>query len=161
MPYSAPIIAYDFVVRGIKESNPVTQMKLQKLVFFAHGLHLAKYEQPLVTERFQAWKYGPVVPAIYHEYKLYGSAPILDTDYLSLFGEGDKYAEEIKTLDETARKAIEITWEGLKDANAIQLSNWTHKEGSPWANHYIAGVSDIVIPNDEIKQYFKAHITKS
>lgn len=138
----------------------VTQMKLQKLVFFAHGLHLAKHDAPLIKERFQAWKFGPVVPSIYRDYKFYGSSPIADTDYLFSFGNSDTRELWLKEMDEWARESIDITWEGLKDISAAQLSNWTHKEGSPWSQNYVKGINDIVIPDEQIKQYFKANITK-
>ena len=64
--YSSVLIAGQFVNLGVKENNPVTQMKLQKMVFFAHGLHLALNNgDPLIREKFLAWKFGPVVPTIY------------------------------------------------------------------------------------------------
>ncbi len=40
-------------------------MKLQKLVYFAQGAHLAKYNSPLSMKHLQAWMYGPVIPEIY------------------------------------------------------------------------------------------------
>jgi uncharacterized phage-associated protein len=158
MAYSAAIIAYAFVKKGIEDGNPVTQMKLQKLVYFAHGLHLALYGEPLISEKFQAWKFGPVVPAIYHEYKFYGSSPIVNTDLLFLFGDVEQYDEALAKLDSKAKKAIALTWGALKDSSAIQLSNWTHKKDSPWEKNYTDGVSDIVIPNEEIQKYFKEQI---
>ncbi|MGN6477898.1 MAG: Panacea domain-containing protein, partial [Flavipsychrobacter sp.] len=63
--YPASVIAYAFVIKGIEEGNPVTQMKLQKLVYFANGIYLAQGYGPLIKESFQSWEYGPVVPEIY------------------------------------------------------------------------------------------------
>jgi uncharacterized phage-associated protein len=155
MPYPASLIAYAFVKKGIEEGNPITQMKLQKLVYFAHGIHLAKYGKPLINEVFQAWKFGPVVPVIYQDYKLYGSEPIADTDRLFGFI-NHKYEEpELSKLDGKAKDAINITWEALKDVNANQLSNWTHNDNSPWHKFFVPDVTDIPIPNTEIEEYFK------
>ena len=50
MAYSASLIADALVKRGIKEGRPVTQMKLQKMVYFAHGYHLAKYGDAQIQE---------------------------------------------------------------------------------------------------------------
>ena len=83
MPYSASVIAYAFVQKGIEEGKFVTQMKLQKMVYFAHGYHLARYNEPLIREEFEAWKFGPVVPSIYQSYKLYGSDMIIDTGLIA------------------------------------------------------------------------------
>ena len=154
MAYPASLIAQLFVNRAIKEGNPITQMKLQKIVYFAHGLYLASHNEPLIKENFQAWKFGPVVPDIYHTYKFYGSTPITDTDWVL---KKDFHPE---LVDNEAKEVIEDTWEALKDANTIQLSNWTHQKGSPWANHFIQGVNDITIPNEEIGKYFEQFLTK-
>src|SRR5215469_2786509 len=107
MSYPASLIAYAFVKRGIDDGNPVTQMKLQKLVYFAHGLHLASYNEPLISEKFQAWKYGPVVPAIYRDYKLYGSSPILDTDLLFISTNLSDPDEKLELIDGKARRSID------------------------------------------------------
>ena len=161
MPYSATIIAYAFVKKGIESGNPVTQMKLQKLIYFAHGLHLATYNKPLIQETFQAWKFGPVVPSVYQDYKLYGSMPIAATDYLFFFKDASVFDKELTLLDNEAQTSIKITWDALKDTSASRLSNWTHKANSPWTENYEEGVNDTPIPNDEIKEYFKAHIIKN
>jgi uncharacterized phage-associated protein len=45
--------------RGIR----LTPMKLQKLLYLAHGYYVAITGQPLIDEDFEAWKYGPVAPS--------------------------------------------------------------------------------------------------
>lgn len=150
--YSASKIAHAFVKRGIDEANPLTQMKLQKMVYFAHGVHLAEYEEPLIEEHFQAWKFGPVVPEIYGTYKLYGNSLIQDTLWVPNY---IKNSDE--ELCESAKDAFNYTWEVAKDLSAIQLSNWTHKEGSPWEQVYSAD-ENRVIPDNMIQNYFKAFL---
>lgn len=156
--YPVEVIAYAFVKKGIEEDNPVTQMKFQKLIYFAQGLHLAQGCGPLINEDFQAWKYGPVVPKLYQAYKFYGSNPI--TDLRHLFWLNDKEQErleiEVEKLDKKAKNTINITWETLKKANAVRLSAWTHEVGSPWHKYYIEGAENIEIPNKDIESYFKS-----
>lgn len=154
--YPASVIAYAFVKMGIDEGKFVTQMKLQKLVYFAHGLHLAIYDTPLINEEFEAWPYGPVVPTIYRSYKFYGSAPITDTNWLTTF---DGEEPDLKNLKDSAFTSIEKTWKMLKGLSALALSNWSHSKGSPWEKNYVSGGSDISIPNDEIKEYFERNFT--
>ena len=156
MLYSASLIAYAFVQKGIEEGIPVTQMKVQKMVYFAQGVHLAIYKESLVKDIFRAWKYGPVVPAIYHAYKLYGSNPITDTDWI----DQEENEEDLSTLDNKAKESIDYTWALLKDTNAVKLSNWTHTAGSPWQKNYIEGVSEAAIPNKDIQQYFESFLDK-
>jgi len=156
MPYSANTIAYAFVQKGISEGKYMTQMKLQKMVYFAHGYHLAKYGEALVKEVFQAWKYGPVIPSIYQSYKLYGSDPIFNTELIAKSVNDFLNPTE---LSESAKDAIDYTWQLTRKLSANQLSNWTHIDGSPWAKVYNPIEWSIPIDNNSIKEYFKGLLT--
>lgn len=151
MSYPASLIAFAFVKKGIDEGKFVTQMKLQKLVYFAQGAHLAKYNKPLINETFQAWMYGPVIPEIYDDFKLYGSRPIVDTNE---FLPAHTYKPPFR-LDEEAFDTIDYTWGVLKDFSAMSLSNWTHQPDGPWSKVYDPNVKDTPIANNEIQQYFE------
>lgn len=65
MPYQANIIANFFVKKAQEEQIPLTLMKIIKLVYIAHGWHLAHKKSPLISEPVEAWPYGPVVPSVY------------------------------------------------------------------------------------------------
>lgn len=147
MPYSAPLVAYAFVKKGLESGKPVTQMKLQKMVYFAHGYHLAKYGEPLIKEDFEAWQFGPVAPSIYNEFNLHGSDPIV-------IEEPPKLEQELRNLSPEAWDAINYTWDATKNLSAYKLSNWTHKTGSPWAAAYQPNIMGTIIPNNAIKTYF-------
>lgn len=54
----------------------ISNLKLQKLLYYAQGIHLALSGQPLYPERIEAWQHGPVVPEIYHAFKEYRARPI-------------------------------------------------------------------------------------
>ncbi len=151
MAYPASVIAYAFVEKGIEEGCFVTQMKLQKMVYFAHGYHLARHGEPLVVEKFEAWKFGPVVEDIYQTYKLYGSDLITDTIFLPKPPRAYRY----KPLTDAATEAIEYTWKVTRNLSAAQLSQWSHLDGSPWAKVYDPAQSSRVIPDEEIRSYFQ------
>lgn len=155
MSYPASLIAYAFVKKGIAEGKPVTQMKLQKMVYFAHGYHLARYAIPLIKEQFEAWKFGPVVPSIYHTYKLYGSDEITDSYLVPI---ADVQDDELRSLSETAQEAIDYTWDATKNVTALNLSAWTHKAGSPWALAFKPDMNSIPIENNVIGKYFTSFL---
>jgi len=152
--YSASIIANAFVEKAIEFGKPITQMQLQKMVFFAQGYHLAKYDEKLIQEDFQAWKFGPVVPRLYDIYKLNGSYPITDT----LSNSWNPFEVPV-TLDEKALDAIDYTWKATSHLSALQLSNWTHLQGSPWERTYKPYDMGVSIDNDLIKSYFKTFLS--
>jgi uncharacterized phage-associated protein len=56
--------------------DSISNLKLQKLLYYAQGANLALRDEPLFPEAIKAWVHGPVVPQVYHEYKQYGAGPI-------------------------------------------------------------------------------------
>jgi uncharacterized phage-associated protein len=58
--------------RGLELSN----LKLQKLLYYSQGYNLALTSKPIFEEPIEAWKYGPVVKGIYHQFKVFGDLDI-------------------------------------------------------------------------------------
>lgn len=69
-------IAKYFIWLANESGSFVSNLKLQKLVYYAQAWHLALHGEPLFSEDFQAWVHGPVVPDLYHNYKQFGWRPI-------------------------------------------------------------------------------------
>lgn len=57
-------------------SNDLNNMKLQNLLYYAQGAHLALIGRPLFSEPLVAWENGPVVENVYRDYKRFQNAPI-------------------------------------------------------------------------------------
>ncbi|NEQ88812.1 MAG: SocA family protein [Moorea sp. SIO2I5] len=98
----------------------MTNMKLQKLLYYAQSLHLALYDEPLFDEEIQAWQRGPVCKTVYRVYNEYGGKPLPppNPDFRSNIPD-----DKIELLEET--------WEYFGGYHAYQLSNMTHGE-FPW-----------------------------
>lgn len=58
------------------KGDPLTHLKLQKLVYYVQAWYLALYEEPLFNDRFEAWIHGPVVRVLYDKFKDYSWLPI-------------------------------------------------------------------------------------
>lgn len=118
----------------------VSNLNLQKLVYYAQGLHLAIYDESLFPESIEAWQYGPVAPALYQAYKEYGSGAIerpLDVDF-SLY-------------DERTRSFLDEVYSFFGQFSAIKLANMTHEE-DPWKKAPTNGVINL----QSMKEYFRA-----
>lgn len=124
---------------------PVSNLKLQKLLYFVQAYFLAKYGTPCFREDIEAWDFGPVVPAVYHRYKVYGSSAILSAKRY-LF---DGMRELIKIDDSTM---IDEIIEECSKFSASQLVDITHKQ-SPWINAY-ARYKGNIISKESIKEFF-------
>ena len=82
--YKASEIAKWFIARNKADyemgytDELITNLKLQKLLYYAQGCVMALTDEPLFDEDIQAWEHGPVVPEIYHKYKSYGKSGIME-----------------------------------------------------------------------------------
>ncbi|NOT58990.1 MAG: SocA family protein [Acidobacteria bacterium] len=117
----------------------ISNLKLQKLVYYAQGFHLAMYDQPLFPEAIEAWGHGPVVPTLYQSFKAYGSQPLpcpVDLDF-------SIYSPETKEL-------LDEVYSVYGQFSAWKLRNMTHEE-PPWKNTKLSEV----ISHDSMRDYFK------
>ena len=119
----------------------VTNLRLQKMLYFAQGWYMARYGKTLFDAEFQAWEFGPVVPAIYHKYKVNGSTGISDHEELS---EGVFTEEEMALLIEAASE-----FDNYATSKLVEKSHST----TPWLNAR-SGRGN-VIRNDDILAYFE------
>ncbi|MDB6054277.1 MAG: hypothetical protein JWN25_1800 [Verrucomicrobiales bacterium] len=162
-PYSAIAVANFFIELANKsEKSDLTPMKLQKLIYYANGWHLALTGIPLIEEDVEAWKFGPVIESIYKEFKRYGNEPVTDPviEDDDTLGDGDNGPIfTTVAVNSEAAKLLNKIWEIYGKYTAIQLSNATHEPGSPWAviwdkrGKYCPGV---VIPKKLIKAHFES-----
>ncbi len=114
---------------GRKRGIAITNMKLQKLVYFAQGWALARLEHPLFEEEIQAWTYGPVIPALYEAAKNYQNDPI--TGVLSA-------RDEIAPQSESARVLLEMM-DTFGELRPMELVSLSHEPKSPWAAAWVRG----------------------
>lgn len=135
--YKANAIANYFI--NLARKNGVTDlspMKLQKLVYYAHGWTLGTLNKPLINEQIEAWKFGPVVPTIFHAAKEHGNnninKPLLEFDFDA---DSLEFTPCKPTVDANNKEIIElldVIWEVYGRLPAYQLSNMTHLSGTPW-----------------------------
>ena len=150
---------------AILDDNPLTNMKLQKLLYFAHGWNLAFYDEPLVDKTVQAWRYGPVIPDVYMKFRSYGTniitRPYKGLRYSEQEEEYKVYEPSIKDRERTLQ-LLKRTWSAYGIYSGDELSQMTHVKDSPWKIMWTkySGVLDIEIPDDLIKDYFKGLMKK-
>lgn len=124
--------------------DTITNLKLNKLLYFAQGYSLALYNKPLFSENIEAWHYGPVVADVYHKFKSNNKENIAHT-----YG---KFS-----IDKFDNNTIEILLAVINDYgkySSSKLIEITHEKGSPWDMVYNEKANNI-IPNNSIKEYFK------
>jgi len=125
------------------EGDGISNLKLQKLVYYAQGFYSAIFGKSLFSNDIFAWTHGPVVQTLYHSYKNFGSNRIpVPTDF------------NPNSLEKEEFELIEEVFEVFGQYSAWKLRNMTHEE-SPWLNHE---TNAEIIPLTEITDYFKTRL---
>lgn len=121
----------------IEQHSPVSNLKLQKLLYYIQAAFLVKGKEAF-SDDIAAWKYGPVVEAVYHEYKTYVNHCI------------DDFAEDPRLDDSDAKLANEVI-DSYKTYSALQMVAKTHDE-APWKNAAAHDYS--YIKKADIKEFY-------
>lgn len=156
MAHTALQVANRLIQIG-REKNPpkvYTPMQLLKLVYIAHGWMLGIYNTPLIKERVQAWKYGPVIPELYQHVKKYGSQPIFDHELGGIFD----HKKAIFNPNEEAVLSYVVDAYGGFDG--IRLSQITHAPDTPWSATFNHGWGD-EIPVDLIANHYRVLLERA
>lgn len=161
MSYPAIAIADFFLLQSWSENRGLSPMQIQKLVYFAHGWHMAIFGKELILERIEAWDYGPVIPSLYQAFKRYGSDEITKEDY-HVWGPG------VDPNDKEAIVLLRKIWEVYGGKTGLQLSSLTHAKDGPWYTTRMEEKKEferihlnVNIPNTVLKNYFKSRLAKS
>lgn len=121
----------------------MTNLKLQKMLYYQQGFHLAYFDAPLFEEEIEAWMYGPAVPCVYERYRANGKIGI-PSEHSSF--EFENPVEE---------SLFEEVFRVYGAYSAMGLIEKTHSE-PPWRNTP-TGVGN-VIPKGAIKAFFKTRL---
>lgn len=121
--YDALDVSKHIIEYGYKIRSLVTNLRLQKLLYFVQAEHLAREEKPCFFNRIEAWRWGPVVPDVYRNYAIFGSMAI------------PVVVDELPPVEENVRRLMESVSNHFKKYFAWDLVDITHGNG-PWKMCY-------------------------
>jgi uncharacterized phage-associated protein len=159
-------VANYFLDLADRDAIPVNQLKLQKLVYIAHGWHLAITNRPLFDDEIVAWPHGPVIPKLYHEFKHCGDEEILTRgfEYRPELDEVHEFSLNSDDSNLTVDQLLETTrilnrvWEQYHRFTDSQLSQMTHQQNTPWyeiaKNKTRTEFKNLPIHNEMIQQHY-------
>lgn len=141
MAYKALDIANKIISKtDLEHGDTISNLKLQKMLYYQQGFHLAYFGTPLFDEDIVAWQYGPVVPSVYKEYKSFESNSI-------------STSEEGISLSDDEEELFNNVYEEYNQFSAVALMKMTHEE-TPWKTTEI----NSVISRDKMAAFFKTQI---
>lgn len=150
-PYTAENVANYLIylasqafVGDNNEREGITNLKLQKVLYFAQAYYLAKIGKPLFSDNIEAWAYGPVVPTVYRKYKDNKSDPII-------------YEEDKSSLSDEDKEILKTVWGTFGGYSASRLVDITHAH-TPWREANKS--TNKIISHKAIKEYYAPLLNK-
>jgi uncharacterized phage-associated protein len=143
MPTAHEVAKYFVSLVDEAAGDSISNLKLQKLLYYAQGVNLALNDAPLFPETIEAWTHGPVVPYVYHQYKQHGGAPI-PVERVNL----EEYPKDLRDL-------LDEVNEVFGQFSASKLRAMTHSE-PPWKDAPQGGVISL----EAMKDYFKTVVNR-
>lgn len=153
MEYSPLTIAHFFTKKANESKIPwteysesMTNLRVQKLIYFAHAYSLSTWMWKLVNESFQAWKFWPVLESLYHYIK--DNVWEWDSNInIDVF----KDIKKIQPADKTLLSNIRDSFDKFTTKELVEISH----EHWPWKDYFQADVRNILIPDKDIEKQFK------
>jgi uncharacterized phage-associated protein len=148
MVYSALKVAQYFLsIPDDDAGERVSNLKLQKLLYYSQGYHVATYgvDTPLFVDKLYAWKHGPVVKTVYDNYSSCGNNPLP--------------AGKVPNFDNKTIAFLNEVYRVFGRYSAWVLRDMTHKE-TPWLKNYKADVKNIEISWNDLYEYFHSNVKK-
>ena len=135
MKAMATDLCNNILVRGKRDGQPITPMKLQKLMYYVCRDYVKETGCLPISEQFEVWQYGPVLPSVYAEFKSFGSSPI-KSFAKDATGKSYKVSEEDNPI---LSRILDMVWAKNKMLTGVQLSRLTHSTGSGWYKAFMEG----------------------
>ncbi len=162
--YDVFYVAAYAINRAIEVGSPISNLSLQKILYYIQAAFLVEKNEVAFSEPILAWKYGPVVESVYHEYKIHSNScidrKIVSRQYFD-FDSEDYFIVQKIDLDNEIESADMMIFNKIIDSkckiNPLKLVQLTHEE-QPWKEANLNG--NTIIDIDSIRNYFERHKDK-
>lgn len=114
-------------------NNDLTNLKLQKILYFAQAEYLKRFNKKLFEDEIEAWQYGPVVKNVYEWLKGCGAFAITEMD-VKLY--------DVEIIPKDIERFLDEIWNKYSEISAWGLVKRTHKAGSAWSKTYRNGMGN-------------------
>jgi uncharacterized phage-associated protein len=135
----------------------ISNLKLNKLLFFAHGFFRSRFGRRLIRNHFEAWENGPVIRVVFDAFKQNGRSPIRNRAEIFDYVEGRALKAELLGLSVDEQTYLHSVIEYYVRYDAGQLVGLTHRPGTPWHRARVTAHDSRLrdrIPDEWIDNYF-------
>lgn len=139
--YSALTIAQYIIKHELDKDRPVTNLRLQKLLYFIQGSFYTLFNKECFYDKIEAWDYGPAIPSIHFEYSVFGSCTIFDFN-----------KEDIEKISDYHKECINLILDICSKYSTKSLVEIS-KNQKPWKDAYLP-IFQREITKESMKKYF-------
>lgn len=169
MLYMDAMIVADYIVANSiagEYHRKVNNLELQKYLYFLNARFLVETGEPLFQDDIEKWKFGPVIPTVYHEYKNFGAASInavSNHETLQIVDGKVVFVEKpsnFNCLKSEVKRIINETVNSLSMIDRFDLVEKTHTH-TEWKKDELRimnGERHLKYSNDGIKEYFSNNV---
>ena len=145
-------VAKYFLYKANQEGDLITNLKMQKLLYYAQAWYLVNFGKPLFDDHILAWNLGPVVKSVYNEYKEFRHTPIMFEE---------DFGENIKQFDKDDLRFLDDFYDQFSCYSAHDLVNMSHSE-DPWKKAYktASQIIDLKLMKDFYTKLYEKNIKK-
>ena len=140
--YSAMKVARYIIAHESEQGRSVTNLRLQKLMYFVQAQFLVERNKPCFDAEIEAWSFGPVVPETYHVFKFYGASEIPPRNI----------EEDLEWIYPSDRDSIDMILDDCAQYSTTTLIDITHRQ-KPWEDAISS--QNRIITNSAIRRYFE------
>jgi uncharacterized phage-associated protein len=139
-----------------RRKRSVSNLSLQKIVFFCHAWSLTRLGKPLIRHSFEAWQHGPVLQYLYREFKDFGEQPVTSRARRlnPLTGQKEVVAYDFDMPTDALLTEVVDFYSRMSAYDLVAL---THVRGGPWEEVWHHGGSvnpGMKISDDEIARFY-------
>lgn len=115
-----------------ERSLAISNLALQKLLYFAHGWFFSIYDEPLIKNKFEAWQFGPVQRVLYDQFKSFKDRPIRGVRATYINPQTGEPHFKVPAIKQDHAVVIRAVLQKYERFSAGQLVKESHAEDSPW-----------------------------
>ena len=155
--FSALEVARHIVNYSYSSKQYISNLKLQKILYFVQAKFLISQGRVCFADNIEAWDFGPVVPAVFREFKVFGSCLIMPVTHYFVEDKNEffnirKVEFKDNLISDEDKAVIDEVVDYFADFSSVALTELTFKQ-FPWKNAYSECCRN-VITAESIRDYF-------
>lgn len=162
-------VANSFLDIYARKGKQISLIGLMKRVYITLGIYLVyikddkergSFIDPMFDKRVEAWRFGPVIPSLYHELKHFGSWRPIPPEFRCGIINPYTLDFEVSPLvyDEKLKSVINAVFSQYENDDDDMLIRKTHGKGTPWEKVYKEGENN-EIPEKSILEYYEGIVS--